>query len=181
MFCPKCGFQQPSAERVCVKCASPLPATGILNPRIPTANPASAPPAPPVLSPWEAKNVPEKPSSLQPEAYKSSYYPGKYLGSYSPDYQPNKQVLPAINKDQSSSSRAIWTLVMGLMGFSLCPVFSIVAIVLGWNELGAIKEGIAPEKGKTITQVGFYLGIGNVVLYTMMILFFTLLLALGAR
>lgn len=55
-------------------------------------------------------------------------------------------------------------LAMGLLAFFLCPIFGIVAWVMGSNALKDIQAGRADPRSKGLVQVGYYLGIISVIL-----------------
>ncbi|MBX7151187.1 DUF4190 domain-containing protein [bacterium] len=61
---------------------------------------------------------------------------------------------------QSASGRAIAALILGLLSivFSCGPVTGIAGIVLANQELNAIRNGSAPEAGKTLAQIGMWTG-----------------------
>lgn len=61
---------------------------------------------------------------------------------------------------QSASGRAIAALVLGLLSIigSCGPVTGIAGIVLANQELKAIRNGMAPEAGKTLAQIGLWTG-----------------------
>lgn len=78
-----------------------------------------------------------------------------------PPAQPVQQVIPP----PSPSGRAIATLILGILSIICCGFFcGIPAIILGKQELNAIKEGRSNAEGNTITQIGFILGIVGTVL-----------------
>ncbi|MEW6730319.1 MAG: DUF4190 domain-containing protein [Acidobacteriota bacterium] len=198
MFCPKCGTQQPALDRICIKCASPLPVTGKLAPRIIQRPPQAATPiegqntpqsgypnAPP---PWTLPPTYQEPNAttnpVPDSSYRDSYHPGKYLGSYSPDYKPgayHSQQPPVWQGDQNrASGRAIAALISGALGFTVCPLIGIVALVLGRQEITAIERGQSSPAGKTLAQVGFYLGAANLILVGLAVLWFAIMMATAA-
>ena len=58
-----------------------------------------------------------------------------------------------------ASTRAVASLVLGVLGTALACVFSPFAIALGWTELVDIRDGRAPAAGRSLAQVGMILGI----------------------
>ncbi len=59
-----------------------------------------------------------------------------------------------------TSSKAIITLVLGILSLSCCGFFSgIPAIILGKSELNAIAEGRSPANNKPLANIGMILGI----------------------
>ncbi len=55
-------------------------------------------------------------------------------------------------------------LAMGILGFFMCPIFGIVAWVMGHTALKDIQAGRADPRGKTLVQVGYYMGIASVII-----------------
>ncbi len=55
-------------------------------------------------------------------------------------------------------------LVMGVLGIFCCPIFSIVAWVMGHSALKSIDAGLADPNSRSLVQIGYYLGIAGVVL-----------------
>ena len=65
-----------------------------------------------------------------------------------------------------ASNRAIWALILGIAAYVLgCGILTgIPAWVMGKKELNDIQAGLAPVAGKTMAQIGMWLGIINVIL-----------------
>jgi len=61
---------------------------------------------------------------------------------------------------QSASGKSIAALILGILSIvSSCgPVTGIIAIVLANQELRDIRNGVAPEAGKTLSQIGLWTG-----------------------
>ena len=64
----------------------------------------------------------------------------------------------------SASARSIWSLVLGILSlvtgcFLLGIPLGIIASLLGWLELSAIKRGEAPEAGRGLAVAGLVTGI----------------------
>lgn len=65
----------------------------------------------------------------------------------------------------SASSNSIIALVLGILSFIACGIFTAIpAWVMGKKELNAINAGRSPEAGKTMAMIGMWLGIISVVL-----------------
>jgi len=60
---------------------------------------------------------------------------------------------------EPASSRAIWSLVLGILGLVLCGILSPLAWWLGASELRDIKAGLSPQSGQGIATAGVVLGI----------------------
>lgn len=66
---------------------------------------------------------------------------------------------------QGPSSAAWITLACGILSWFMLPLIaSVVGVFVGRGELKAIKEGRSPQAGETITTVGYYVSIANIVL-----------------
>lgn len=67
---------------------------------------------------------------------------------------------PPPKPKQAASTRAIFTLVLGILSV-LCLGFlsGIPAIILGSFELSAIRKAAAPASGEGMTRIGIILGI----------------------
>jgi len=86
-----------------------------------------------------------------------------------PPPPPTAPPPPPISGTQggSASSRAIWALILGIAAWVLCfgtVIPGIIAWVLGKKEINDIEAGLAPQAGKTMAQIGMWLGIINVIL-----------------
>ncbi len=62
------------------------------------------------------------------------------------------------------ADQGVLILVMGILGFMCCPIFGIVAWVMGHTALNDIKAGRADPKSKGLVQAGYYIGIAGVVM-----------------
>jgi hypothetical protein len=70
----------------------------------------------------------------------------------------------AVAQDKPSSA-AITSLVLGILSFVLCGLFSAIpAWIMGKNEIARIQAGQSPEAGRTLATVGMWLGIIATVL-----------------
>ncbi len=62
------------------------------------------------------------------------------------------------------SDQGVLILVMGILGFACCPVFGIVAWVMGHTALKDIREGRMDPNSKGLVQAGYYIGIAGVIM-----------------
>ena len=64
----------------------------------------------------------------------------------------------------NQSTQAVITLIAGVSAWTFLPFLgAIIGIIVGRNELRAIQDGRSAEEGKTITMIGYYLSIANLV------------------
>jgi hypothetical protein len=134
MFCTRCGTNNEANARFCRQCATPLASTK-----------SNEPPYP---------------------GYQGSQNPG-FQGQQPHSYQPLQSYAPQSypNVSQGASGRAIAALVLMLLSFFMCgPFTSIPAIILGKQEMDAIKRGQASRAGDGLAKAGFYGGIVSTAL-----------------
>lgn len=156
MFCPRCGTQNADDARFCRHCGHVFVAT---------------------------KESTNPPAGQRPVS-NDLPYPG-YQGRQNPNFQTQHVSPPAVGFDpnlpphlqpgfaqsgyqqsQGASGRAIASLVLMVISFFTCgPFLSIPALILGKQELDAIRAGRAPRAGENLAKFGFYGGIAVTVLY----------------
>ncbi len=74
---------------------------------------------------------------------------------------PPPQTLP----QQSASTQAITSLILGILGVICCGLMAPIAWYLGSQELKAIQAGLSPAAGDGLARAGMILGIvGTVIL-----------------
>ena len=56
-------------------------------------------------------------------------------------------------------------LAFGILSWFLCPIFGVIAWVMGHSTLRDIRLGLVDPANKGLTQAGYYLGMVNVILY----------------
>jgi len=77
--------------------------------------------------------------------------PPNYGGQYTPQ--------------DKASTAAIWALVLGIASWVMCGIIAAIpAWIIGKKELNAINEGRSSQAGKSMAQVGMWLGIIQVIL-----------------
>jgi uncharacterized membrane protein len=90
-----------------------------------------------------------------------------------PSTQTTQPQQPSTPPKPSPSGKAIATLVLGILAMICCGFATgIAAIIVGKQELNAIKEGRSEPAGYTITQVGFILGIIGTVISCLFIVIY---------
>jgi hypothetical protein len=74
-------------------------------------------------------------------------------------------------------------LVLGLLGFMSCPIFSFIAWALGSNDLRAMRAGRMDKSGEGLTVAGMILGMIVSLLWMLfgLLLMGILVIALAAR
>ena len=71
----------------------------------------------------------------------------------------------AIMQREPASNRAIWSLVLGILGLILCGLLAPFAWWLGAAELRDIKAGLSPDSGQGLATAGMVLGIIGTVFF----------------
>jgi hypothetical protein len=62
------------------------------------------------------------------------------------------------------ADQSVLILAMGILSFFLCPIFGIVAWIMGGTALKDIQAGRVDPRNKGLVQVGYYLGMVSVLL-----------------
>jgi hypothetical protein len=77
-------------------------------------------------------------------------------------FQANANAAPQTGQN---SSRATAAMILAICGVFCCgPFTGIPAAILGWLEMGAIREGHAPSEGMTKAQIGLWGGVIGTIL-----------------
>jgi len=157
MFCPRCGTQNAEDARFCRQCGHVFAAT-----KESTNPPAGQRPLPNDL-PYPGYQGRQNPN------FQSQHIPPPAPAPFNPNLPPQMQPgygQGAYQQSQGASGRAIASLVLMLLGFFTCgPFLSIPALILGKQELDAIRLGLAPRAGEMLAKLGFYGGIAVTILY----------------
>ncbi len=93
-------------------------------------------------------------------------------------YQPTSSAAGIPHYPQGNQGGII--LVMGVLGFFCCPIFSVIAWIMGHSALKSIDAGLADPNSRSLVQVGYYLGIAGVIFGLLCFGGQILLAALGA-
>src|SRR5258708_881677 len=76
-----------------------------------------------------------------------------------------------------ASTNAIIALVAGIASYVFCwGIAGIIAWIMGRGELKKIDRGESSEAGRSMAKIGMWLGIINVVLTIVVVLFYVLIL-----
>ncbi len=79
-----------------------------------------------------------------------------------------------------ASTNAIIALVCGIASFIFCPfILGIIAWVMGKGELGKIDRGESSEAGRSMANIGKWLGIINVCLSILFGLIYILIIVIA--
>ncbi len=88
-----------------------------------------------------------------------------------PSYSGGTQYTP----QDKASVAAIWALVLGIASWIGCLLFAAIpAWIVGKMELNAIRDGRSSPAGKSMAQVGMWLGIIQVIIGGLTLLVFLL-------
>jgi len=98
------------------------------------------------------------PASPAPAPWGASPVPARQAGS------------PAVPAQYLAPHRGGIILVLGLLGFVMsCPVFSLIAWVMGSNDLAEMRAGRMDPSGESLTQAGRIMGMLMSLFYLAMI------------
>lgn len=79
-----------------------------------------------------------------------------------------------------ASSNAIWALVLGILSWVACGIFAAIpAWIIGKKEISAINAGQSDSAGKTMAQIGMWLGIIQVIVGILALIVILIILMLG--
>ncbi len=80
----------------------------------------------------------------------------------------------------SASSSAIWALILGIASWVACGIFSAIpAWIIGKKEIAKIEAGQSDTAGKTMAQIGMWLGIIQVILGILALIVILVIVLLG--
>ena len=75
-------------------------------------------------------------------------------------------------------------LAFGILAWFICPIFGIVAWIMGNSGLHDIRLGLVDPANKGLMQAGYYLGMVNAIIITLCgggyVVFIALMVLLGA-
>ncbi|MFC2093762.1 DUF4190 domain-containing protein [Bacteroidota bacterium] len=73
---------------------------------------------------------------------------------------------------ESASTNSIIALVLGILSWVACGILTAIpAWIMGKGEINKINAGHSPQAGKTMATIGMWLGIVNVILWILVIIF----------
>lgn len=71
-------------------------------------------------------------------------------------------------------------LAFGILGIVTCPIFGVLAVIMGSEDMREMESGRMDPSGHSLTQAGKILGIIASVISALSILFFCLVMIIGA-
>ncbi|MEO8663991.1 MAG: DUF4190 domain-containing protein [Ignavibacteria bacterium] len=99
-----------------------------------------------------------------------------------PSFNPPPPPIPpgSMNTGGSASSNAIIALVLGILSFISCGIIAAIpAWIMGKKEINEINAGRSSQAGLTFAKIGMWLGIINIILSILAIIFFVIALIAG--
>ena len=92
---------------------------------------------------------------------------------------PTATGLPIQQRQYPKSDQSGLVLAMGILSWiGFCPIFGIIAWVIGSQALRDIQQGNADPTNRGLVQVGYYLGMVSVILSVLCFGFYALLFAI---
>jgi uncharacterized protein DUF4190 len=79
--------------------------------------------------------------------------------------QPYAPPQPAAYYVAPTDGGAVWTLVMGVLGFVFCPILGLIAFFTGGSAINRIQASQGRLQGDGIARAGRILGCINVILW----------------
>ncbi len=122
-------------------------------------------------------------SSFTPPPPPPQYNPPPPPPQFNPPPPPPPPPMGSGNYQPSSgsaSSSAIWALILGIASWVACGIFAAVpAWIIGKKEIAKIEAGQSDTAGKTMSQIGMWLGIIQVILSILALLVILVIVLLG--
>ncbi len=96
-------------------------------------------------------------------------------GSVPPPPPPPPPSGSSTGSTESASSNSIIALVLGILAWVACGFLTAIpAWIMGKSEINKINAGQSSQAGKTMATIGMWLGIINVILWILVIIFMIL-------
>lgn len=99
-----------------------------------------------------------------------------------PSFNPPPPPMPPgqMNMGGSASSNAIIALVLGILSYIACGLIAAIpAWIMGKKEINEINAGRSPQAGMAFAKIGMWLGIINVILSVLALIFVAIALMVG--
>ena len=95
--------------------------------------------------------------------------------------QPYSAPEPPASYAAPTDDGAVWTLVMAILGFFICPILGLIAFFTGGSAISRIHASQGRLQGEGIARVGRILGCVNVIIWLLGIIgIFLIFAACGA-
>ena len=136
--CQNCRQQNPPDAAFCLNCASPLNQAQVSS---------------------QQTNQQANQQNQQPnQQWNQPNFGAQQAGqNFAPPTQPANA--------GAASQRATTALILAISGIFCCgPLTSIPAIIVGWMEVSAIKQGQSPQAGMKFAQIGIWGGVAGIIL-----------------
>ena len=157
LFCSECGYS-PQQEDVPPEWVTPPPGVA---PPTQAPSPGYLPQTPPPGYPPQAPPPPGYPAQAPPPGYQyrqQGYYPPMVV---------------------SNNGKAIASLVLGIIGIASCMVFSIIALILGYQARNEIAASMGWQTGESLAKAGIILGWVGLILYIAILFFYAIIFAIA--
>lgn len=127
----------------------------------------AGPPGAPQYPPAYPQAYPQGPQAQYPPAY--GMQPGPYQ-------QPYPVVVNA-----PTSSKAVTSLVLGIVGIFICPLIcSVLAMVIGRQAKEEIARSMGTVGGYSLANAGYILGVIGLVIYGLFLAFYIVIFIIAA-
>lgn len=84
--------------------------------------------------------------------------------------EPVSSTPPPPGGSSGSSNRALWSLILGILGIICCGLLAPVAWYMGSQETKAIAAGMAPRESEGMAKAGMILGIIGTILLVLTVI-----------
>ena len=72
---------------------------------------------------------------------------------------------PIYGQMYAKADQSALVLAFGILSWFICPIFGVVAWIMGHSGLNDIRLGLVDPANKGLMQAGYYLGMINVIIY----------------
>lgn len=80
----------------------------------------------------------------------------------------------------SNNGKAIASLVLGIIGIASCMVFSIIALILGYQAKNEIAASGGWQTGDSLATAGIILGWAGLVIFIIVVTIYAIIFAVAA-
>lgn len=119
------------------------------------------------------------------DAFKPSAQVSSFSNPANPySVAPASPAAPTYGQMYPKPDQSGLVLAFGILSWFICPIFGVVAWIMGNSGLNDIRLGLVDPANKGLMQAGYYLGMVNVILYILCgggyFLFIAMMVLLGA-